>query len=126
MATKKNSQPKKDNDDYEHTLPVSDDEDSNGDPINEEFIFPGLILKNDYVLLKKIGFGNNASVWMVYQISTKFYLAIKIQDYQCYEDGLCSICGNNINNGGSCLGDRAHDDCQYYGGYKWRDSQREG
>jgi hypothetical protein len=28
----------------------------------EDLIYPGLILKNDYVLLKKIGFGNNASI----------------------------------------------------------------
>ena len=56
-------------------------------PIPEEIIYPGLVLKNEYVLLKKIGFGNNAAVWMTYQISTQSYFAIKIQDNQCYNDG---------------------------------------
>jgi serine/threonine protein kinase len=61
---------------------LSDDE-----IIVDEIIYSGLVLKREYVLLKKIGFGNNASVWMAYQISTKNFLAIKIQDYQCYHDG---------------------------------------
>lgn len=77
---------------YDDTLPVSDESDEeiiNEEitPINEEIIYPGLILGKDYVLLKKIGFGNNAGVWMTYRISTKSYFAIKIQDYQCYHDG---------------------------------------
>lgn len=65
------------------------------DPNNEfdivtvpaESIYSGLILKNDYVLLKKIGSGNNAGVWLAYQSSTKLYLAIKVQDERCYKDG---------------------------------------
>ena len=81
---------KKDSEDeYDDTLPISDEsgsEDENN-PINEEIIFPGLVLKGDYILLKKIGYGNNAGVWMTYQISSKSYLAIKIQDNECYEDG---------------------------------------
>lgn len=57
------------------------------DLLVEEMIHPGLILKDDYLLLIKIGYGNNAGVWMTYQLSTKAYLAIKIQDYECYDDG---------------------------------------
>lgn len=53
----------------------------------DEIIYPGLILKKDYILLKKIGLGNNAGVWMIYQMSTKLYLAMKIQDPQCHHDG---------------------------------------
>jgi serine/threonine-protein kinase SRPK3 len=53
----------------------------------DEIIYPGLILNNEYVLVKKIGYGNNAGVWMTYKISTQSYYAIKIQDYQCYDDG---------------------------------------
>lgn len=53
----------------------------------EEIIFPGKIMNDDYLLLIKIGYGNNAGVWMVYQISTKTYVAMKIQDYECYDDG---------------------------------------
>jgi len=57
----------------------------------EEIIHPGLILKDEYLLLIKIGYGNNAGVWMTYQLSTKSFLAIKIQDYECYDDGCREI-----------------------------------
>lgn len=53
----------------------------------EEIIYTGLILNDKYILLKKIGLGNNAGVWMVYCFVDKNFLAIKIQDWQCYEDG---------------------------------------
>ena len=59
--------------------------------ITDEIIFPGLMLNDDYVLLKKIGYGNNAGVWMAYRISTKSYFAIKIQDHECYDDGCREI-----------------------------------
>lgn len=68
--------------------------DSNGNeplPRTEEIIFSGLVLKKDYILLKRIGHGNNAGVWMVYQISTKKFMAMKVQDYQCYNDGCREI-----------------------------------
>ena len=66
---------------------LSSETESEDNVIREEAIYPGLILKDNYILLKKIGFGNNATVWMTYQISSKTYLAIKIQDYQCFKDG---------------------------------------
>ena len=50
-------------------------------------IYPGLILAGHYILLKQIGHGNNAHVWMVYHIVTDSYLAMKIQDFECYKDG---------------------------------------
>ena len=96
---KKNKQSEDTSDDYESTLPVSDEseEDINYTgyysdctetiPIIEEIMYPGLILKKDYILLKKIGCGNNASVWIIYQVTTKNFLAMKIQDHQCYHDG---------------------------------------
>lgn len=56
-------------------------------PTSEELIYPGLVLENDYLLLKMIGYGNNAKVWMCYKISSKSYFAIKIQDHRCYNDG---------------------------------------
>lgn len=84
MATKKKSIPVQE--DVEPGLPVSDD-DSNSDRLNEQYIYSGVILKSEYLLLKMIGFGNNASVWMTYHIKSKNYLAIKVQDHQCYDDG---------------------------------------
>lgn len=61
--------------------------DENEPPKTEEIIFSGLVLKKDYILLKRIGHGNNAGVWMIYQISTNNFMAMKIQDYQCFNDG---------------------------------------
>lgn len=69
-------------------LPISaSDSEEQYTPIMEEMIYSGLVLKNNYILLKKIGFGNNAAVWMIYNISLQSYMAMKIQDDQCYEDG---------------------------------------
>lgn len=50
-------------------------------------IVAGIILSGDYVLLANIGAGNNASVWLSYQISTEKYNAIKIQQFEGYRDG---------------------------------------
>ena len=57
----------------------------------DEIIYPGLPLKKEYILLRKIGFGANAAVWMAYRIPDKSYVAIKIQNYHCYEDGCREI-----------------------------------
>jgi serine/threonine protein kinase len=80
--------------------------------VPSETFYPGLVLKEDYVLLKKIGFGNNAVVWMVYQISTQTFVAMKIQDNQCYHDGcrevtiikrINTFCKNNNNKNIFCV-----------------------
>ena len=89
-----NGTPKKDDDDdffnENDTVPLSDESSNDNSeeqmPISDEIIYPGLLLK-EYILLKKIGHGNNACVWMTYHIKTDSYRAIKIQDYQCYHDG---------------------------------------
>lgn len=56
-------------------------------PLPQEIIYPGLILKREYILLQKIGHGNNATVWICYHIPKKSFFAMKIQDNQCYHDG---------------------------------------
>ena len=80
-----------DEDNDGNAIRVSSESEENGEetttPFPYEIIYSGLVLKKEYVLLKKIGFGNNAGVWMTYQISTQSYFAIKIQDYKCYQDG---------------------------------------
>lgn len=81
--------------DENNTLLVSDDSDDSFDEDSlkpDDIIYPGLVLgleKNQdyYVLLKKIGSGNNAFVWLAYHINSSLYRAMKIQDYQCYNDG---------------------------------------
>src|SRR5579872_1594645 len=55
--------------------------------VDESVIFPGLMLKYKYVLLRKIGAGSNASVWLVWDASLKVVNAMKVQSSKCYEDG---------------------------------------
>lgn len=63
------------------------DSNSSDTSINDVTIYPGLVLKDDYILLYKIGNGNNASVWMIYKISTDEFQVIKIVDPKCLFDG---------------------------------------
>uniref|UniRef100_A0A6G6AAV2 non-specific serine/threonine protein kinase n=1 Tax=Borely moumouvirus TaxID=2712067 RepID=A0A6G6AAV2_9VIRU len=73
--------------DYDNdTLPVSDESDEESLQENQ-IIFPGLILRDKYILLKNIGSGNNAHVWMVFDIEKNQFYAMKIQDHECYHDG---------------------------------------
>ena len=65
----------------------SDDSKSFEEILPEEIIHSGKILRDTYVLLLPIGCGNNAKVWMTYEISTDVYRAMKIQNYECYDDG---------------------------------------
>lgn len=61
---------------------------SSSEQINvEEILPPGKILGDRYLLIVRIGYGNSASVWLSYNFIDKKYVAIKIQDYQCYDDG---------------------------------------
>ncbi|MEM3062276.1 MAG: hypothetical protein QW303_01830 [Nitrososphaerota archaeon] len=65
---------------------------SESSELDEKWIIkPGHILKGEYLLLKKIGGGSNASVWMTYHLFSRKFFAIKIQDHQCYEDGCREI-----------------------------------
>lgn len=61
--------------------------DSDTESENTSSIYSGLVLKGEYVLLKKIGEGNNASIWMTYYIPKDDYIAMKIQYHQCFNDG---------------------------------------
>lgn len=56
-----------------------------------EYIYPGLILKGDYILLDNIGSGNNGSVWLSYTILSKKYYALKIQGDEGFKDGCKEI-----------------------------------
>ena len=55
--------------------------------IHEEFFFPGRVLLYKYVLLRIIGKGNNAAIWMVYRITEDDFVALKVQNHLCYHDG---------------------------------------
>lgn len=72
------------------------------DEIIKSAICDGTLLNREYVLLRKIGEGNNATVWICYKISDKNYYAIKIQNPMCYDDGIREVdiinCINKYNN----------------------------
>lgn len=47
----------------------------------------GYKIKDDYILLKCLGDGSFATVWMCYSLKTKNYYAMKIQNVDDYEEG---------------------------------------
>ena len=61
----------------------SDDIKSSYDEVN----FEGVILQSRYIVLKKLGKGSFASVWLSYDMSTKGFNAIKIQNPDYFYEG---------------------------------------
>lgn len=57
------------------------------DDINTFIFYSGLIIHDNYLLLKKIAEGVNASVWMIYNIEQDGFYAMKIQNAVGYKDG---------------------------------------
>jgi len=71
----------------------------------EEYLFSGKVLNNKYVLIDTVGRGTFASVWSCYDIKTKTFSAIKIQDieeHECAVDELAFY--TTINKGGNVAG----------------------
>lgn len=58
-------------------------------------VYSGLMLtsrrNNQYLLLKQIGFGSNAVVWIAYCITSADYVAVKVQDEKCVADGIREV-----------------------------------
>lgn len=67
------------------------DENSENSVNPDDYFMIGTVLKDIYILLNKIGSGNNAIVWMTYDIFNNIFIAMKIQDDQCYQDGCREI-----------------------------------
>ena len=78
--------PSADGDAPQEIIDDTEDLDHPDRQISEEHIYSGLIMKS-YVLLKQIGYGNNAIVWLAYRMTNDTYVAVKVQDHQCYIDG---------------------------------------
>jgi serine/threonine-protein kinase SRPK3 len=69
-------------------LSTSSDEYSNeGDDIR----FDGELLSNRYIVLKKLGNGSYASVWLSYDMNKKKFWAIKIQNSDDFEEGVAEV-----------------------------------
>jgi len=53
--------------------------------------FYGEVLKNRYLILKKLGYGSFSSVWMAYDVERNELVAIKIINPQDYKEGMIEI-----------------------------------
>ena len=53
--------------------------------------FYGEVLKNKYLILKKLGYGSFSSVWMSYDIENNILVAIKIINPQDYKEGIIEL-----------------------------------
>jgi serine/threonine-protein kinase SRPK3 len=53
----------------------------------DEYIYRGLVLKNRYYLINKIGHGSNAAVWLIYDLVEYKPYAMKIQNSEHDVDG---------------------------------------
>ena len=61
---------------------------SDGSSSSEENDFEFEVFQNDYLVLYKLGSGAFSTVWLVYQISKNDFFALKIQNDDCFEEGL--------------------------------------
>jgi len=66
----------------------SDSNSSDGSSSSEENDFEFEVFQNDYLVLYKLGSGAFSTVWLVYQISKNDFFALKIQNDDCYDEGL--------------------------------------
>lgn len=46
------------------------------------------VFKNDYLILYKLGSGAFSTVWLAYQLSKNDFFAIKVQNHDCYNEGI--------------------------------------
>ena len=78
----------KNGEDEAEVIDSDSDTNSESESIDISSVFDeGKVINDNYVLLKQIGYGANAVVWMVYNIQKDNYEAMKIQNYECYDDG---------------------------------------
>ena len=53
--------------------------------------FYGEVLKNQYLILKKLGYGSFGSVWMSYDVENNNLVAVKIMNPQDYKEGMLEL-----------------------------------
>ena len=83
-----------------HIKPVSESSSSSGSSCSssgssgssgsstEEEDFQYEVFNNDYLILYKLGSGAFSTVWLTYQLSKNNFFALKIQNYDCYDEGI--------------------------------------
>ena len=76
----------------DNSFSSSSEDSSSFDSYSEEEIdFSGKFLKNEYVIINKLGSGTFATVWIAYNTKKTNFYAIKIIDEEEYENGLMEI-----------------------------------
>jgi hypothetical protein len=53
--------------------------------------FFGEVLKNRYLIIKKLGYGSFSSVWMAYDVESNILTAVKIINPQDYKEGMLEL-----------------------------------
>jgi len=66
----------------------SDSGSSNDSDSSEEEDFQYEVFKNDHLILYKLGSGAFSTVWLSYQLSKNEFYAIKVQNHDCYNEGI--------------------------------------
>jgi serine/threonine-protein kinase SRPK3 len=66
----------------------SESSESGSSSSTEEEDFEFDVIKNDYLILYKLGSGAFSTVWLAYQLSKDDFVAIKIQNPDCYDEGI--------------------------------------
>jgi len=61
---------------------------SSGSSSSSEEDFEFDVLKNDFLILYKLGSGAFSTVWLTYQLSKNEFFALKIQNHDCYDAGM--------------------------------------
>jgi len=80
---------KKENTDSNNTYDSDESKSTNSSSSDGENgdCFQGEVLLNRYILIKRIGCGAFASVWLSFDVENEKYYAIKIQEAKSYHDG---------------------------------------
>jgi len=56
-----------------------------------QYDFTGDIIKDQYLIIKEIGSGAYATVWLTYDLNTKTFYALKIQNAEDFDEGIKEV-----------------------------------
>ncbi len=77
-----------DTSDSDNETSDSDETNSSNESSDDEEDFQYEVFQNDYLILYKLGSGAFSTVWLTYQISKDDFFALKIQNHDCYREGV--------------------------------------
>ena len=66
---------------------TNSDSESTSHPSDCFIDWTGILMRDRYILIKRLDYGSYASVWIAYDIIDKLYYAIKIHNRESYDIG---------------------------------------